>query len=249
MQDYSLRMTKNKFKLGVVTINLNNERGLRKTVESILVQDSDDFLYVVIDGGSNDGSLSFLETIQRNSFILVSEKDNGIYNAMNKGLSYVLNCNYVLFLNSGDSLHNSCTIGEIIYDCENVGADLFYGDAIKCKNGKNYLWKMPNELGYSFLVNNSICHSSTIYKTSTLKSLSAFDENYLIISDWKVLILFFIRLKKIQYMDRVLSIYDMEGVSTVNNELNQSERRAVLRYYKYHIKIISIIRRISNARF
>jgi glycosyltransferase involved in cell wall biosynthesis len=242
-------MTNYKFKLGVITINLNNKQGLLKTVDSILAQDNDNFLYVVIDGNSHDGSVTFLKTIHRDNYIFFSEKDTGIYNAMNKGLSYVKNCDYVIFLNSGDSFYSSSTVSDILQNCEKIGAELFYGNALKSKGGQEYLWKMPHSLYYSFLLNNSICHSSTIYKFNTLISIGAFNEKYKIVGDWKVLILFFVRLKKIQYIDKIISIYDMEGVSAVNRNENLSERNSVLRYYKYYIKLISIIRKISDAKF
>jgi glycosyltransferase involved in cell wall biosynthesis len=242
-------MTNSKFKLCVITINLNNKLGLLKTVDSILAQENDNFLYVVIDGNSDDGSVSFLNTIQRDNFIFLSEMDSGIYNAMNKGLNYAKNCDYVMFLNSGDLFYNSFTVSDIIRNIEKMGADLFYGDAMKSKEGKIYLWKMPRLLYYNFLMKNSICHSSTIYKTKTLQALGGFDEKYGIVGDWKVLILFFVRLKRIQYIDKIISIYDMEGVSAVNRNQNLSERNSVLKYYKYYIKIVSIIKKLSDDNF
>ncbi len=89
--------------LSIITINLNNLRGLNNTLESVLAQTSDKFEWIVIDGGSTDGSVELIkENLGRVSY-WVSEPDRGLYNAMNKGVD-ASNGDYLLFLNSGDRL-------------------------------------------------------------------------------------------------------------------------------------------------
>ncbi len=73
-------------KLSIITINFNNAVGLQKTIESVVNQDFDNFEYIVIDGGSSDNSKSIIEKYQSKITYWVSEKDNGIYNAQNKGI-------------------------------------------------------------------------------------------------------------------------------------------------------------------
>ena len=86
-------------KLSIITINYNNNNGLQKTVNSVLSQTYDNYEYIVIDGGSDDGSKAFIESQASHMDYVVSEPDNGIYDAMNKGIKKAKG-DYCLFLNS-----------------------------------------------------------------------------------------------------------------------------------------------------
>ena len=88
-------------KLSVITINYNNAEGLAKTMDSVFRQRFSDFEYIVIDGGSTDGSKDLIVNNQDKIAYWCSEKDSGIYNAMNKGIREASG-EYLLFLNSGD---------------------------------------------------------------------------------------------------------------------------------------------------
>jgi glycosyltransferase involved in cell wall biosynthesis len=90
-------------KLSIITINYNNLEGLQRTVESVVNQTWQEFEYIVIDGGSTDGSADFIESQSETIDYWVSEPDKGIYNAMNKGIAKASG-EYLLFLNSGDHL-------------------------------------------------------------------------------------------------------------------------------------------------
>lgn len=93
-----------KFKISVITVNYNNAAGLKKTIKSYieLKQESDCSLeYIVIDGDSNDGSVEVLRESEKHIDAWVSEKDWGIYDAMNKGLERS-SADFVVFMNSGD---------------------------------------------------------------------------------------------------------------------------------------------------
>lgn len=93
-------------KLSIITINYNNREGLRKTIESVVAQTTREFEYIVIDGGSTDGSVDVIKEFSDYIDYWVSEPDKGIYNAMNKGVK-VAHGDYCQFLNSGDWLYDS----------------------------------------------------------------------------------------------------------------------------------------------
>lgn len=96
--------------ISVITINYNNKPGLIRTSESVLNQTfRNQIEWIVVDGGSNDGSVDYLGTIQKSIDVMVSERDGGIYDAMNKGFT-LSNGEYLLFLNSGDTFHASDVI-------------------------------------------------------------------------------------------------------------------------------------------
>ncbi len=113
--------------LSIITINLNNLRGLNNTLESVLAQTSDKFEWIVIDGGSTDGSVELIkENLGRVSY-WVSEPDRGLYNAMNKGVD-ASNGDYLLFLNSGDRLADQTILSSFIE--KGFSEDVVYGNAI-----------------------------------------------------------------------------------------------------------------------
>jgi len=92
--------------LSIITVNLNDVEGLKKTMTSVLEQTWQEFEYIVIDGGSTDGSKEYIESFSDKISVWVSEPDAGIYNGMNKGIK-VANGEYLLFLNSGDHLFDN----------------------------------------------------------------------------------------------------------------------------------------------
>ncbi|KPA34233.1 hypothetical protein AMR50_0875 [Leptospira interrogans] len=90
-------------KISIITINLNNLEGLRKTLESVKSQTYTNFELIVVDGGSTDGSFEYLKSNLDLIKKFISEKDKGIYNAQNKGIS-LSKGEYLVFLNAGDTL-------------------------------------------------------------------------------------------------------------------------------------------------
>src|SRR4051812_4193426 len=111
-------------KLSIVTINLNNKAGLLKTIESVEAQSIRDFEFIIVDGGSIDGSQ---EVIKKSRAVTksVSEKDSGVYNAQNKGIA-MASGEYLLFLNSGDYLYEPDTLAKI-YPLLDNKTDIVYG--------------------------------------------------------------------------------------------------------------------------
>ena len=119
-------------KITIITINYNNKDGLRKTIESVVRQTKPPYEYIVIDGASTDGSNLLLS--EYGSFITysVSEKDTGIYNAMNKGIKMSMG-DYLLFLNSGDTLVDVNILDRV--SSELMDADILEGDTVCFLNG------------------------------------------------------------------------------------------------------------------
>ena len=87
--------------LSIITVNYNNAPGLQKTIDTVFAQTFKNFEYIIIDGGSTDGSLAIIESIKDKTAYWVSEQDKRIYNGMNKGIIQAKGA-YLFFLNSGD---------------------------------------------------------------------------------------------------------------------------------------------------
>ena len=113
--------------ISIITINLNNKDGLKRTIESVINQTRFDIIeYIIIDGGSTDGSVDLIKQYQDKISYWVSEKDTGIYNAMNKGID-VSTGEYSLYLNIGDYF-NSYDIIEKVYD--ELDKDIVYVNTV-----------------------------------------------------------------------------------------------------------------------
>ncbi|MBM3402046.1 MAG: glycosyltransferase [Bacteroidetes bacterium] len=112
-------------KLTVITIVYNNARDIERTVLSVLNQTYPHIEYLVIDGASTDGTLEILKKYQHRLVMLISEKDKGIYDAMNKGLALATG-DYVLFMNSGDEIYASDTVENVFASAPD--ADIYYGE-------------------------------------------------------------------------------------------------------------------------
>jgi len=122
-------MTKNKF--SIITVTLNNISGLKRTYTSLRAQSCRDFEWIVIDGNSDDGTDTLLQTLGAQ---WISEKDGGIYDAMNKGIKRSRG-KYILFLNAGDALTAPDTL-EMIATLTDQNPALIYGDSYEDKNYK-----------------------------------------------------------------------------------------------------------------
>lgn len=165
----------------VVTITYNNVSGLQKTAQSVNSQTLRDFEWVVVDGGSNDGSIDFLKEIECDRLHFKSEPDRGIFDAMNKGLDRC-NGNYVIFMNAGDCFANNEVLdrvsSKIGSGCEHI---ILYGDSLEF-NGKQYLIKYARSArhnSYSMFTH----HQSQFYRTDDAKHLG-YDLSYRLSADW-----------------------------------------------------------------
>lgn len=199
-------------KITIITVNYNNKIGLKKTIDSVLTQNLNLIEYIVIDGGSTDGSKEILENNVKINY-WVSEKDNGIYHAMNKGIE-IATGDYLLFLNSGDVLFNENTIKNVI-PIFSSRKSLYYGDIITEKNSELlYKWDHPNQLSLLYFLAYSLPHQATFIKRELIKN-ARYNENYRIISDWVFTVNSIIKEKEsYEKINEVISIYNFEGISS-----------------------------------
>ncbi|MGN1176819.1 MAG: glycosyltransferase family 2 protein, partial [Roseburia sp.] len=149
-------------KYTIITINYNNGKELRRTIESVINQTLTDFEYVVIDGGSTDDSVSIIKEYGDRIDFWISERDKGVYNAMNKGLSHA-HGEYVNFMNSGDSFYSPTVLEEI--DSEIGDADILFGNVCNSLSGRRYGGiKADSEVTFLTLKKEIICHQGTFYR-------------------------------------------------------------------------------------
>ncbi len=217
-------------KLSIITINYNNKTGLEKTILSVMSQTSHDYEWVIIDGGSTDGSKEVISDLN-NHFNLgywCSEPDKGIYNAMNKGIAHTTG-DYLHFLNSGDCLVDENVIGD--FNSMSCTEDIVAGDMILDSDPTKRLNSPEeHEIDYDFFRHSIVRHPSTYMKRSMFLKYGGFDENYRIVSDLKYFMDALLRYDcSYRHWNRIVTDFNTEGISQnpQTHELDLKEREMV----------------------
>lgn len=219
--------------ISIITINYNNKSGLKKTFESIFSQTFPGFEFIVIDGGSNDGSKELIEMYNDRINYWVSEPDSGIYNAMNKGIRYGKG-EYLIFINSGDGFYDDFVLENTVAAIEKCpGKDIYYGNTCVSGGAKNEGWEKnePTVLSMDYFMVNTICHQAAFIKRSLFEKVGMYSEKLQICSDWKffmdVIFKHNCSYKKINLM---IARFNEDGISSDANNLKRinEERRQVL---------------------
>lgn len=214
-------------KYSIITVNFNNVNGLQRTVNSVICQIFKDFEWIIIDGGSTDGSKELLERYQNYFAYWCSEPDNGVYHAMNKGISQA-HGDYLLFLNSGDAFYDQDVLQKV-FDLQSV-ADIISGKAIRTDNGQ--ILHQYDESVFMQLYSDTLSHQASFIKRSLFNN-QKYDESLKIVSDWK----FWMETivfgnAKVAYIDVVVVLQDMSGLSSDHNlvgvKKQQEERDIIL---------------------
>lgn len=221
----------NTYKFSVITINLNNAAGLEKTIKSVINQSFTDIQFIIIDGGSTDGSINIIERYKAKIHIYCSEKDSGVYEAMNKGI-HRSSGEYCLFLNSGDFFVNDYIL-EAVKNI-NISADIISGDTLVYNNHKPEIIMAPEKVSFYTFYKHSIQHQSTFIRLGLFKEIGLYNEKFKIVGDWD----FFIRAlakhkASYQTLSFLVTSIDAEGISSwpENSPICKKERDSVLNEY------------------
>lgn len=231
-------------KLSIITINYNNRDGLRKTIESVVNQTWQDFEYIVIDGGSKDGSVEVIKEFADHIDYWVSESDKGIYNAMNKGVA-VAKGEYCQFLNSGDTLSDTnvakCIVGEL-EDKAIYFAQTRFTDTLATITA-------PRQITMRTLYTRSLPHPSSYIQRQLLLKFP-YDETLRIVSDWKFWIQAII-LDNCSYdiLDWIVVDFDTTGISAKQKNIVSIERDVVLKQLLPNRIYIDYYHEINGANY
>lgn len=169
-------------KVTVITVNYNNLEGLKATADSVVAQNSEEFEWVIVDGGSTDGSAEYIRReLAQYAVYWCSERDGGIYFAMNKAVAQA-NGEYCIFMNSGDRFFDHTVISKFV--ASEPDADMVYGNAFQVLNdGATRKWNFPKRVYRHFFYRENICHQSMFVKTTILRE-SGYDTSFTIYADW-----------------------------------------------------------------
>ena len=209
----------------VITICLNDRDGLQKTKNSVLSQTWKEFEWIIIDGGSVDGSRELIEENTSRISYWCSEPDAGIYSAMNKGAAKATG-EYLLFLNSGDVFFDD----KVLERVHSIGlhSDIVSGQLVRMDNGE--LRRQYDDDILMQLFNRTIDHQATFIRKSLFDKIK-YDESLRIVSDWKFwLEAIVIRQCSFETLNLRIAKQDVTGISLSDQyqELHLAERKQVL---------------------
>jgi glycosyltransferase involved in cell wall biosynthesis len=213
--------------LSIITVVFNNLTGLKHTYQSIKSQTSTDFEWLVIDGGSTDGTQQWLTDVASANMTFISEKDAGLYDAMNKGLKLATG-KFVWFMNSGDRIFSPDTIQLLIGQSE--GKDVLYGETmlvdendiklgIRSEKTTRILPKKMTR--FSMIKGMVVCHQSFIPQRSLAP---AYNLTYRFSADIDWVISCLENASAIHNCNAILSNYLVGGLSAQNQKAGWKER-------------------------
>lgn len=215
-------------KVSVITINFNNAIGLEKTIKSVINQSCHDYEYLIIDGGSTDGSLEVVKEYKSKINFWQSEPDQGIYNAMNIGTKKATG-EYCIFLNSGDVFFNSQVLTRFVES--GFHADIIYGNCAYTSKAGLRVQKFPFPLTFYWLYTEYLCHPATFIKRQLFEKIGYYNEGLKIVSDWEFFLLAIGKYNSSSFhLDITIAIIEKGGVSSsdVHQALVKTERMEVM---------------------
>jgi glycosyltransferase involved in cell wall biosynthesis len=203
-------------KVSIITINFNNKDGLDKTIQSVKSQLFKNFEFIVIDGGSTDCSTQVIVQNESSIDFWLSEKDNGVYHAMNKGIK-VAKGEYLLFLNSGDFLIEKNSLEKVFSTKHN--ADFLCGRCAITKKGKLvHITSPPEKHTFLTYFQSGLNHQSTFIKRIMFENYGFYREDFKYNADWE----FWIRTIILENcstekINEIICEYNLEGISATQN--------------------------------
>ena len=245
--------------LSIITINLNNAEGLRKTIDSVREQSFTEFDFIVIDGGSTDASKQVIEQTSNWIDNWVSESDKGIYQAMNKGIRLAKG-EYCLFLNSGDWLAGPEVVANFVGSqpqADIVSGDVYYYDNLKGE----IKWQIPSpdQITAKALFLGTLPHQATFIRRNLFNSIGLYNEQLRIASDW----LFFVEALLVrdctyQHYNTTIAFFNTDGISCnpETNDLPRQEQLLILQQkyprflpdYEYYTALEKQLRQWMDSR-
>jgi len=228
-KDYFKKSFEDKPLISVITVVFNGEKYLEETIQSVINQTYDNVEYIIIDGGSSDRTLDIIKKYEDRIDYWVSEKDEGIYDAMNKGID-VASGEWINFMNAGDGFYKDNTLSEIFVNKKYQNMKILYGD-VETNYGN---FKVIHKAGSLSNLYKSMqfSHQSTFFNQAYHK-LNKYDLSYKLSADYLNIISVYSREKdSFCYLNMPISIVNIEGVSEINIFNSVLERWKAVRQIK-----------------
>ncbi|MGM9833161.1 MAG: glycosyltransferase family 2 protein [Candidatus Limisoma sp.] len=216
----------------IITITYNAERELPATLASVAEQTYTDYEYLIVDGASSDGTVALAQRSGIDGIRIVSERDGGLYDAMNKGIALATG-KYLIFMNAGDAFHRPTTLAQYAEAARN-NPDIIYGqtqlvDAERRPKGMRHLTAPPDLRFESFRHGMLVCHQSMAVRREMAEP---YDLQYRFSADYEWCLRFLKKIQTSRYIDDIVTDYLTDGLTDRNHRASLRERyRIMCKYY------------------
>jgi glycosyltransferase involved in cell wall biosynthesis len=206
-------MQSNKYPLiTIITAVLNNKKTIEDTIISVLMQNYKNIEYIILDGGSTDGTLDILSSYKKQINCLISEPDRGVYDAFNKGID-LANGDWIYFLGSDDQFADNNVLTDVFskkYKSKMIYGNVIWGDTKNIYAGKFKKTKLYYQ---------NICQQAIFYHRDAFHILGKFDLQYKLLADWVFnMRAFASNIISPVYLERVIAVYSTDGISLSNTD-------------------------------
>jgi glycosyltransferase involved in cell wall biosynthesis len=226
--------------VSVITVCLNSEDSIAATIQSVISQDFMKIEYLIIDGMSSDLTMEIVNEYRAHIDIIVSERDRGIYDAINKGI-FLASGDYIVLLNSNDVFYSTSTISNIVefhnqFDCPISISDVLYkdrkGQLVRYYSSK--FWK-PFHLTFGFMPP----HQAVVIRKDIFNSYGGYSMDYKIAADYEYLVRLLLRNRLLyKYSPEVRTIMSSGGVSSQGFSSYMLISREIIKILKYKNNIL-----------
>lgn len=250
-------------KISIITVSYNAAATIEQAISSVVNQTYKNIEYIIIDGGSTDGTVDIIRKYEDRIAYWVSEPDKGIYDAMNKGIDAATG-DYVYFLGADDALLSKDIVWGITTDIVRTNADLYsYGVYIVDNRGKQKYYSNAHAKRNSNLV-DMVPHQGMFVRYKLIKYFQ-FDTHYKVSADYKFFLQCYldVSIRKI-YFDRAVAFFAFEGLSSNNLKIIKLEHEQICKelgliytdeysvgvrlYVKKFLYAVGLLRFIRNIR-
>ena len=227
----------------VVTVVYNDVKHIEDTILSVVNQTYPDIEYIIIDGGSTDGTVDIIRLYVDKIVNWISEPDQGVFDAMNKALKKATG-DYIIFMNAGDSFADIDIVEKVVdYMKENDASDVYYGDVYRGNKRVDCIWKdIPFYLSKKKIRGMNICHQSIFVKLLIAKKYY-FDTSYKFAADYNMMMQIFKDGGRFQYMPLTITVYDTTGIPMVNWQQTFKEEARICGYANSFLYKVELVKR------
>lgn len=215
-------------KISIITVCLNSEQTIEQTIQSVINQNDSDYEYIIVDGKSTDNTLNIIDKYKNKISAIVSEHDNGIYDAMNKGIA--LATGEIIGIINSDDWYEPGTFREVKKCFQNSDAELVYGNMNLIFDSEMKKTLVPKDLE-KIRYEMEVPHPTVFIKKEIYEKYGKYNTQYRIAADYELILRLYVAGVKFLHCNKTFADFRMSGVSCRQEELTTKETLLISREY------------------